>query len=71
MAIESYEEQLERVQAAIAAVETKNQSYALGGRSMTRANLHELYEREKYLRRMIARQQRGGIPVRALTPSDG
>ena len=50
MAIESTETQLERVQAAIAAIESGSQSYSIGGRTLTKADLKTLYEREKDLK---------------------
>lgn len=68
MAIETYTEQLERVQAAIAAIEGGAQSYAIGNRSLTRADLGELYERETKLRRDVARETRGGLGVQYAHP---
>ncbi len=68
MAIKTYTEQLEEVQAAITAV-MGGQSYAMpSGRSMTRADLGTLQEREKWLRQMVTREQRGGIRIRGATP---
>lgn len=64
MAIESYQDQLERVQAAIAAIESGTQSYTMGGRTMSRGNLADLYKRETFLRKRVNRQKRGGIRVR-------
>lgn len=70
MAVESYTVQLERVQAAIAAIEGGAQSYSIGSRSLTRANLSELYEREERLLGKVARETRGGgIRVRLATPT--
>ncbi len=71
MAIKSYTEQLEEVQAAISKIETKGQSHSAEGRSMTRADLEALYKREQYLRQMADRESRGGISFRAGTPVDG
>ncbi len=71
MAITSYTTQLESVQAAIAAIEGGSQSYSVQGRSVSRGDLASLYEREKYLRRMVSRESGGGIPVRHVTPSTG
>jgi lantibiotic modifying enzyme len=48
MAIKTTEQQLEEVQAAITAV-LAGQSYTIDGVTVTRANLRELTEREKYL----------------------
>lgn len=48
MAIKTTLEQLEEVQAAISAV-MSGQSYSISGRSVTKANLRELTERETLL----------------------
>ena len=48
MAIKTTEEQLEEVQTAISKVMT-GQSYSIGGRSLTRADLKSLMEREEIL----------------------
>jgi len=68
----TYQEQLESVQAAIARIEEGGQSYSLstntGSRQVTRANLSELYRREKELRGLVARQERGGMRVFGGTP---
>jgi len=56
-AIKTYAEQLEEVQAAIIAIESGGvQSYTAFGRSLTRANLKDLYDREKWLRMMTDRE---------------
>lgn len=68
MTTTSYQTQLESVQAAIAAIEAGSQSYSIAGRSMSKADLGTLYEREKWLRRMVDRETRGGIRVRGITP---
>lgn len=71
MAIKTYEQQLEEVQAAIEKAENA-QLYEIntGGisRSITRATIFRLYEREKYLRRMVDREKSGGIPVKYGVP---
>ncbi len=59
MAIESTETQLERVQAAIAAIESGAQSYSIGGRTLTKADLKTLYEREKDLKLSLADETYG------------
>lgn len=59
MAIKTYTEQLEEVQAAIAIIENNGQSIGIGNRSLTRANLPDLYVREKWLRTMSAREENG------------
>lgn len=64
MAVETYQQQLERVQAAIAKIESGEQAFDMNGRTVRRADLDVLYRREAYLRRMVARQQRGGIRLR-------
>lgn len=68
MAVEDYATQLERVQSAIAAIEGGAQSYSIAGRSLSRADLRTLYEREAWLRKMVDRVSRGGIRVRLGTP---
>lgn len=60
MAIKTYTQELEEVQAAIGAVLSGAQSYAANGRSLTRADLKTLYEREKFLRTMSARETENG-----------
>lgn len=59
MAIKTYTEQLESVQAAIEAIEGGAQSYAIGGRSMTRADLGTLYAREEALMPKALREASG------------
>ena len=68
MAIKTYTEQLESVQAAIEAIETGAQSYSAEGQSVTRADLNALYAREARLQKLVARESRGGIRVRGATP---
>lgn len=67
----TYAEQLESVQSAIAAIESGAQSYVISGRSLTRADLKTLYDREKWLQKMVSRESRGsggGIRTRFITP---
>lgn len=46
------------------------QSYTIGGRSLTRANLSELEAgRDKYTR-IVFQESRGGMPVRGITTID-
>ncbi len=60
---------LAEYETAISAV-LKGQSYSIGGRSMTRANLAELeIGRDKY-KREVARETSGGMPVTGMTPMD-
>lgn len=63
MAVQSYTEQLEAVQTAIEKV-LQGQSYSIGGRTLTRANLADLQKREQWLRTMVAREAGGGIAMR-------
>ena len=58
--VATYAEQLESVQSAIAAIEARGQAYTIDGRSLTRADLATLYEREQWLRGQAAREARGG-----------
>lgn len=64
MAVKTYAEQLEEVQAAISRLLADGQAWEQGQRSRTEARLAELHEREKYLRRMVEREKRGGIRLR-------
>jgi hypothetical protein len=54
------QERLQRVQAAIEAIETGAQEVTYENRSVTKADLKTLYEQEKYLEQRVARQSRGG-----------
>jgi hypothetical protein len=63
MAVQTYSQQLEAVQAAIEKVLT-GQSYSIGGRTLTRADLDSLTKREQYLRAMVDRENGGGIKLR-------
>lgn len=54
------QDKLDRIRAAIEAVETGGQSVSYEGRSVSKADLKTLYEREAYLEQRLARQQRGG-----------
>lgn len=52
--MESLETQLERVQAAIASIESGAQEYQIDNRRLTRADLATLYKRERTLKNEIA-----------------
>lgn len=60
MAIETYTQQLERVQAAISKIETGGQTVDWEGKRLTRGDLATLYARERELRTLAAREQSGG-----------
>ena len=64
----TYQEQLDSVQSAISAIESGAQSYSISGRSMSKADLGVLYDREERLLKKVARSSRGGIRVRGVTP---
>lgn len=68
MATETYQVQLERVQAAIGAIEGGSQSYSVAGRTFTKADLKTLYERETLLRAKAAREANGGIRISRAVP---
>ena len=72
MAIKTYTEQLESVQAAIEAIEGGSQSYSIGGRSLSRADLGTLYARENVLMAKAVRETAGrtGPRVRNSIPLD-
>jgi hypothetical protein len=63
----TYAQQLEEVQTAIGKIEGGAQSYTIGEggatRTVTRATLRDLYDREKFLRTMAAREEAGGIRI--------
>jgi len=56
----TYAQQLDDVQAAIDAIEQRNQSYTINGRSMTHGDLKTLYAERKRLTTLVAREARGG-----------
>lgn len=59
--MESLETQLERVQMAIAAIESGAQSYQIANRKVTKGDLATLYSREKSLKAEIARASGGDL----------
>ena len=59
--MESLETQLERVQMAIAAIESGAQSYQIANRNVTKGDLATLYAREKSLKAEIARASGGDL----------
>lgn len=68
MAVQTYTEQLESVQAAISAIEAGEQAFSLNGRTVSRADLKTLYQREQWLRKMADRETRGGVRMRQAVP---
>ncbi len=74
MAIKTYTEQLESVQAAIAKIESGTQSSVYNGRTITRADLEQLYMREKWLRTKASQEsavvagQTGRNTIRYVVP---
>ena len=60
MAIKTYTEQLESVQAAIEAIEGGAQSHSINGRAMTKADLGVLYAREERLVPLAKRESSVG-----------
>ena len=59
--MKSLETQLERVQMAIAAIESGAQSYQIANRKVTKGDLATLYAREKSLKAEIARASGGDL----------
>ncbi len=59
--METLETQLERVQEAIAAIESGAQSYQISNRRITHADLATLYAREASLKSQIARAAGGDL----------
>ena len=68
----TYEEQLEQVQTAIAAIEGGAQSWSISTsqstRTYTRADLKTLYDRERFLELKIERRKRGGVRIQHGVP---
>lgn len=54
--METLETQLERVQKAIAMIESGAQEYSIGRRKLTKADLKTLYDREASLKTAIINQ---------------
>jgi hypothetical protein len=61
--------QLERVQAAIAAIEGGAQSFSVLGRLYQRGDLKTLYDRERELLARAERETRGGARMRLGVPT--
>ena len=59
--METLEIQLERVQSAIAAIESGAQPYQIANRRLTKADLATLYARETSLKAQIAREAGGDL----------
>ncbi len=73
MAVKTYTEQLEEVQAAISAVLTAGQTYTIGRHSFSRGDLLALNSMEKRLRILAIREAAGvsgGIRVRGVVPCE-
>lgn len=73
MAIKTYTEQLESVQAAIAVIEAGAQSVDFMGKKYTYGDIAVLYAREERLMPLAKREssgRSGGIRVRPVTPVD-
>lgn len=54
-------EQLKEVRSAITSILMGGQSYKIGSRSLTRADLSELYAMKKELESVIAEENSGGL----------
>ena len=63
----SYADRLVEVQTAISKIVNGAQSYSIGDRSYTAANLADLHALEKYYEMKAARETRGGARVRGIT----
>jgi hypothetical protein len=62
--------QLVDVRAAIRAIETHGQAYAMDGSALqlTRADIDSLYSREREIEKKVARGTRGGIRTATIIP---
>lgn len=67
MTLKTTEEKLIAVQAAIEKIESGAQEYSIANRRMVRGQLKDLYEREKYLEKKLARERNGGITVKGVS----
>jgi hypothetical protein len=57
------QEQLDQINAAITAIESGAQSYQIGNRQLTRANIYHLYRERERLEKKLAREQHDGTYV--------
>jgi len=67
--MEALQEQLERVQAAIAAIESGAQEYGIGSRNVRKGDLKTLYAREAILKQQIAYETLGTTRAYARWPT--
>ncbi|CVK18471.1 hypothetical protein [Sporomusa sphaeroides] len=67
--METLQEQLARVQAKIAAIETGAQEYGIGSKNVVHANLKTLYEREAALKQQISYESLGTTRAYARWPT--
>ncbi|BBB91046.1 MAG TPA: hypothetical protein PKA28_10785 [Methylomusa anaerophila] len=67
--METLVQQLERVQTAIAAIESGAQEYGIGSRKVTKGDLKTLYEREASLKQQLAYETVGTTRAYARWPT--
>jgi hypothetical protein len=67
--METIQEQLTRVQSAIAAIESGAQEYGIGSRRVTKADLKVLYDREASLKQQLAFESIGTTRAYARWPT--
>jgi hypothetical protein len=67
---ESTSTQLDRVQAAIAAIEGGAQAFTVLGRTYQRGDLSTLYQREEQLLKRQQQEARGGSRIRLGRPTN-
>lgn len=60
MALDTIQEELQTVNAAIKAILEGAQSYTINNQSVSRANLDTLFKRKEYLESRLAAQSLGG-----------
>lgn len=68
MATQSYQSQLEELQTCISDILTNGERTTFNGRTVEFSDLEWLQKREEWLRKMVARESRGGMRVRGATP---
>ncbi|MDB4913740.1 MAG: hypothetical protein JWM95_1384 [Gemmatimonadetes bacterium] len=66
--LERLTEELAVIRGAIAAIRTGSQSYSVGTRSFTKADLASLCEQETLVNSRIGRLSRGGIRIQQIIP---
>jgi len=67
--VDTLEQQLDRVQKAIAAIESGAQEYGVGSRRVTKGDLKTLYDREAKLKQELSLESVGSTRAYAYWPT--